>query len=349
MRTRDVAATKLVHLVVDIQARRPREGHDRGLLPHGCTVQRTAEPPSASTVSAAVDTSSGVCHRVEPSGSTCQHRRHRPSDVHSWIAEMAQVSGATVTIRAHAVLAGVLDMAVLDKRIGQNPARQGRHGLPKKMAGRHRYLSHRELLTLAYASGKRAPLVLTLGYCGLRWGEAIALRVKNLDVPNQRLYVEENVVEVASTMHRGTPKSHKVRAVPVPGFLMDMLVRETTGRAGDDLVFPGRDGGYMHRTRASAGSKSWFKTALREAGLEPMTLHELRHTAASLAVQSGANVKAIQRMLRHSSAAMTLDVYSDLFENDLDTLSKRLNEAALNSFFPSAFGVQAPDARPGIE
>lgn len=272
-----------------------------------------------------------------------------PSDVHAWIAEMAKTSGATVTIRAHAVLAGMLDMAVLDRRIGQNPARQGRLGLPKKMAGRHRYLSHRDLLTLAYASGKRAPLVLTLGYCGLRWGEAIALRVKNLDVANQGLYVEENVVEVAGTMHHGTPKSHKVRAVPVPSFLMDMLGRETASRTGDDLVFPGRDGGYMHRTRASAGSKSWFKTALREADLEPMTLHELRHTAASLAVQSGANVKAIQRMLGHSSAAMTLDVYSDLFENDLDTLSKRLNDAALNSFFPSAFGAGAPGVRPGIE
>ncbi|WP_308491872.1 hypothetical protein [Microbacterium terrisoli] len=46
---------------------------------------------------------------------------------------------------------------------------------------------------------------------------------------------------------------------------------------------------------------------------------------------------------------MTLDVYSDLFENDLDTLSKRLNDAALNSSFPSAFGAKAPDARPGIE
>lgn len=68
----------------------------------------------------------------------------------------------------------------------------------------------------------------------------------------------------------------------------------------------------------------------------------------SFAVQPGANVKAIQYMLGHSSPAMTLDVYSDLFENDLDTLSKRLNDA-LNSFFLSAFGSEVPDARPGIE
>ena len=116
---------------------------------------------------------------------------------------------------------------------------------------------------------------------------------------------------------------------------MDLLAKQVRGRDVSDLVFPGRDGGYMHRTRVSAGSKSWFKTALNAAGLAPMTLHELRHTAASLAVQSGANVKAIQRMLGHSSAAMTLDVYSDLFDNDLNSISRRLNDAALQSFFPS--------------
>jgi hypothetical protein len=46
--------------------------------------------------------------------------------------------------------------------------------------------------------------------------------------------------------------------------------------------------------------------------------HDLRHTAASLAMPEGANVKAIQRMVGHASAAMTLDVYADQFEDDLD-------------------------------
>lgn len=81
------------------------------------------------------------------------------------------------------------------------------------------------------------------------------------------------------------------------------------------------------RTRTSTGSKSWFKTALRNAELEPMTIHDLRHTAASLAVSAGANVKAVQRMLGHASAAMTLDVYSDLFDDDLDAVSDRLDQA----------------------
>ncbi len=56
--------------------------------------------------------------------------------------------------------------------------------------------------------------------------------------------------------------------------------------------------------------------------------HELRHTAASLAVSSGANVKAVQRMLGHASAALTLDTYADLFDDDLDAVADRLDDAA---------------------
>jgi integrase len=62
-----------------------------------------------------------------------------------------------------------------------------------------------------------------------------------------------------------------------------------------------------------------------------LTPHELRHTAARLAVSSGAHVKAVQRMLGHASAAMTLDTYADLFDDDLDTVAAALNHAALRS------------------
>ena len=62
-----------------------------------------------------------------------------------------------------------------------------------------------------------------------------------------------------------------------------------------------------------------------------MTIHDLRHTAASLMVKSGANVKAIQRQLGHTSAAMTLDVYADLFDEDLDSVGESMNELLLQS------------------
>ena len=58
-----------------------------------------------------------------------------------------------------------------------------------------------------------------------------------------------------------------------------------------------------------------------------ITPHDLRHTAASLAVSAGANVKAVQRMLGHAKASMTLDVYADLFDEDLDSVAVHLTRA----------------------
>lgn len=70
----------------------------------------------------------------------------------------------------------------------------------------------------------------------------------------------------------------------------------------------------------------YLMRALTDAGLPRMTVHDLRHTAASLAIASGANVKAVQRMLGHASAAMTLDVYADLFDDDVDAVSAALDQ-----------------------
>ena len=63
--------------------------------------------------------------------------------------------------------------------------------------------------------------------------------------------------------------------------------------------------------------------------LAGLRVHDLRHTAASLAVNSGANPKVAQQMLGHASAAMTLDVHADLFTPDLDDVADQLDEAAL--------------------
>lgn len=60
-----------------------------------------------------------------------------------------------------------------------------------------------------------------------------------------------------------------------------------------------------------------------------MTVHDLRHTAASLMVRSGANVKAVQNQLGHASAAMTLDTYADLFDDDLDLVGDAMNRMLL--------------------
>jgi drug/metabolite transporter (DMT)-like permease len=171
------------------------------------------------------------------------------------------------------------------------------------------------LKALAGAAGPGRVAVLVLGYCGLRWSELAALRVRNFDLLRRRVLIEEAVTEVdGKTLAWGTPKTHARRSVPLPRFLADELARTVVTRPPGALAFPSPQGAVLRNRNARS---AWFDAAAVAIGEPGLTPHELRHTAASLAIKAGANVKAVQRMLGHASAAMTLDVYSGLFDDDL--------------------------------
>lgn len=254
----------------------------------------------------------------------------RAGDIQEWVAEMSTRRSPTIVIRAHGVLAGILDDAVRDGKIRTNPARGVR--LPRKRGGRSRYLTHTEVQTVAEASGHEL-LVYTLAYCGLRWGEATALRVRDVNLLRRRISVSRAVRYIRGEGFTiGETKGKENRTVPVPAFLVPMLEQKMQGTGGpDELVFPAPKAEYMRQPGKSAvrdGERvgvKWWERALDSAGVEWMTPHDLRHTAASLAVQAGASVKAVQSMLGHKSAAMTLDIYADLFDGDLDDIAVRMD------------------------
>lgn len=151
-----------------------------------------------------------------------------------------------------------------------------------------------------------------------------ALRVGRVNLLRRRLEVVEALTEVHGRTVFGTTKTHQRRSVPVPRFLADELAGRLAGKQPADLVFTAPGGGVLRNTNFRP---RFFDPAANRAGLAGLTPHELRHTAASLAVAAGANVKVVQQMLGHASAAMTLDVYAGLFGDDLDALADRLDEA----------------------
>jgi integrase len=267
----------------------------------------------------------------------------RHSEVATWVASFSlgdSPKSATVTIRAFGVLAAVLDIAVKDRRINVNPARGVK--LPRKAPKRRAYLSSAQVELLASHSGDHGPLVLTLAYTGLRWGEAIALRVSSIDALRRRLLVEENAVTVGSTVHVGTPKTHERRSVPYPKFLSELLARECEGKGRNQLVF-GNGISYLPKPQTGSG---WLRRALAAATsadehFPHVSIHDLRHTAASLAISAGATPKAVQRMLGHASAAMTLDTYADLFEDDADAVATALDEARARASVGDPWGKRA--------
>lgn len=268
----------------------------------------------------------------------------RHSEIQAWLSGLAITHSPTTVRRVHEVLAGILDVAMRDRRIASNPARGAK--LPRKVSKSRAYLSHEQVATLA-AEARHPELVVFLAYTGLRWGEATGLRVKHVDLRRRRVSVEENAVEVGSFIEVGTPKTHEKRQVPYPAFLADTMTRLCKGKSREALVF-GDGRTHVRRPKSTTG---WFNAAVARAqaaaavaaeeasdrgGAPPLafprvTPHDLRHTAASLAISAGANVKAVQRMLGHASAAMTLDTYADLFDDDLDAVSAALDVAATRS------------------
>ena len=74
-------------------------------------------------------------------------------------------------------------------------------------------------------------------------------------------------------------------------------------------------------------SSKLLSVCIADKSFPAITPPDLRHTAASLAISAGANVKAVQRMLGHAKASMTLDVYADLFDDDLDSVADSLDAA----------------------
>ena len=248
-------------------------------------------------------------------------------DVSVWVSEMgAEGLSASRTRQAYHLLTAVLDYAVKDSQLARNPAAGVQ--LPRMRTTERRFLTHEQVDDLAEAAGAQRVLVLTLAYCGLRWGEAVALRVRRLDLLRGRIDVDEAVVDVNGTLIFGTPKSHQSRSVPVPRFLCELLAEHVAGRARDGLVFTSPEGTVL---RSSNFRRRGFDRAATEAGLNGLTPHELRHTAASLAIASGASVKAVQRMLGHSSATLTLDRYGHLFGDELDAVADRLSEHRADS------------------
>ena len=118
------------------------------------------------------------------------------------------------------------------------------------------------------------------------------------------------------------------------------------GKSREDLVFTAPDGGVL---RVSTFRPRTFAPAVRRLvatvpGFPRVTPHDLRRTAASLAISDNANPKAVQTMLGHQSAVLTMDTYADLFPDDLELVS-----AALDKAREAALGCTADQLRTDTE
>lgn len=237
-------------------------------------------------------------------------------DVATW---HHQLGDSTPTLRAHSygLLRTILGSALQDQLIPHNPCHIRGAGNAKRQ---HRVkpanLAELETIATEMPANLQA-MVLLAAWCALRFGELAELRRKDVDLKNKVIHVRRGVVLVDGERVVGTPKSDAgTRDVAIPPHLVPLLrehIKEHAQWGRDGLLFPGRDGQHLApstlygrapvpaRGARKARPGSGFYGARAAAGRPDLRFHDLRHTGAVLAAQTGATLAELMGRLGHST------------------------------------------------
>jgi integrase len=182
-----------------------------------------------------------------------------------------------------------------------------------------RFLTADELERLAASIDPRyRSLILVAGWGGLRWGELAGLRMGDVDRDVRRVNVTGQLSTDGRTWKPETKTSGR-RSVDLPASVMAELPQE--GEGGYVWTLP-RGGPLIHANFR----QRYFVPAVTAAGLAPLRIHDLRHTAVALAVAAGAHPAEIQAQLGHTSIKTTLDEYGHILPSAQRQVAERLEE-----------------------
>lgn len=248
-----------------------------------------------------------------------------PAVIRSWWAALGKDGTPTTSAHAYALARTIFGTAVDDHLIEVNPCTIKGAGKPPK---RHdiALLSVDELEAVADQLPERYRFYVVLSaWCGLRFGEVIELRRKDVTKDGTLLRIRRAATLVDGKLVVGQPKTDAgIRDVAVPPHIAARLVEHMkahTGRAPDSFVFTTTWG-----SRLAAGTVSRpFREAVRKIGKPTVRIHDLRHVGAVLAAQSGATTKELMARLGHTTPTMAMH-YQHVAEGRDAELAKRMSQ-----------------------
>ena len=232
--------------------------------------------------------------------------------------------------KIHLVMSMLLDHAVKRKNLKHNPlkdalGRRSKANLPTPAVEiATNFLTLNQLMKVAERAGFYRDVVLVLGLCGLRWGELVGLQVKDLNVSAGTLTIRRSLVEINGKLEESTTKSHRWRIVHLPAILQSASHRWVFEKNQEDPLFHTQERTFLRNTNFT---RRVFIPALKMAEVKKIRIHDLRHTAASIAISAGATPNMVKEMLGHSDVQLTMRVYAHIFEADREKVAANVDRA----------------------
>ncbi len=274
----------------------------------------SAAQPHRATTAASVESIMRV--HVYPTFGARRLASIRTSEVQAWLSGL-ELAPSTVAV-VYGKVAAVFRAAVEDRMIAHSPCTR-RVRLPRPDGGEVVPMSPEQVRAMVDAVGDRyQALIVLLTGTGMRPGEALGLTADRVEFLRRTIRVDRQLVTMSNTPPVLGPckTTSSVRTIPVPDGVLDALAAHMAvyepGPLG--VIFTDGKGDPIRR---NALGHVWRRAAVK-AGVEGFTPHDLRHYAASVMIDQGASVKAVQRHLGHASATTTLDVYSHLWPDSDD-------------------------------
>ena len=256
-----------------------------------------------------------------------------PAEIKTWLNNMESIAGNQIGVsrktQSLAVLSGILNHAIDLNLINRNPAKNGAKGSMRKSLQVNadkkpkRSLETQELVSLANACGNYRLLIMVAGLLGLRWAELVALTPEDFDFKKNEIAVTKSLSEESGHFYLVTPKSGKPRTVPIPEFISTDLKSLVLSTSKESPIFTSPEGTYL---RHGNFRKRIFLPAVQKTGLNKFTFHELRDTAISQAISTGANILVISAIAGHANTSITLNVYGHRINGTMNHFREAIDE-----------------------
>ena len=175
-------------------------------------------------------------------------------------------------------------------------------------------------------------------YCGLRVGEALALKDVDIDLQKNLLSVNKTITtdKYGKAVIRNSTKTYSgIREIPIPEYIRSCLIEQMkiAKRNRDGQLFLSPSGRFIHGRNANR----IFKKRLKEIGITGYSTHSLRHTYGTRCVEAGMRAVALQRLMGHKDVSVTLNTYTSVFNKYKESELQKVNDYYLNNeiFSPS--------------